>query len=760
MVTDKTTKKATAFPARVRDVLAGAHPRIEERDRARQSRLLSWLLIISFVVGTLTVGFDLFVLGGADSHSEFDTFVSIGALVLLAGAYALNRLGHFIAAATFSLMVMAFAVFAAAVPSPGAADVGFLYYLVIPVVISSVMMPVSFTVVFGSIIVAGMVVFHFAVPSVHPFDVPVLSTMTIFGLVFFAAHQRRLQEADREADLLESEERFRTIVRHTPEAILLLERSGTVAQANEHALRLFGETRLVGASIEEVLDQRSNPTATELLTSHLAQVNGNGPIHFDMKWTSPNGFPVVCETQLIHLNGTQEDLVQAILTDVTERRAAEDKLRHMATHDSLTDLPNRTLFTERLSAAASRADRSGKLFAVLFLDLDNFKRVNDAFGHRLGDELLSEIASRLAGVLRGSDMVARFGGDEFAVLVEGLDSPISVVPVLEKIIAQVAHPITLQASQVAVTTSIGVSLYPENGEGADDLLQAADTALYSAKSAGKNIFAFYDSRMAESTLDRLSLTADLRTALANDELFVLYQPQVDIATGRIVAFEALVRWDHPERGVIKPDQFLPIAEEGGLIAAIGDWVLNTACRQLHDWNELGFRDLRVSVNLAASQVRDRQIIGTVRQVLSDNDLAPEQLELELTENILFRETEGAAALLRRIKDLGIRLAVDDFGSGYSTLRQIAAFPIDVMKIDKLFAAGVLTDQRDVAVVEGLARIAQSLGMTTVAEGIESYEQLQAYRSFGFDLVQGFIVSEPVSAQACQQLLTTPTWAPV
>jgi EAL domain-containing protein (putative c-di-GMP-specific phosphodiesterase class I) len=230
---------------------------------------------------------------------------------------------------------------------------------------------------------------------------------------------------------------------------------------------------------------------------------------------------------------------------------------------------------------------------------------------------------------------------------------------------------------------------------------------------------------------------------------------VDIRSGRTVAFEALVRWNHPDRGVIMPDQFLPVAEEGGMIAAIGDWVLNAACRQLHEWNEQGFHDLRMSVNLAASQVRDRQILGAVRRALSDNDLAPESLELELTENILFRETEGAAALLRRIKDLGIRLAVDDFGSGFSTLRQIAAFPIDVMKIDKLFAAGVLTDPRDAAVVEGLARIAQNLGMATVAEGIESPEQLEAYRNFGFDLVQGFIVSQPISAEKCTELLLEP-----
>jgi diguanylate cyclase (GGDEF)-like protein/PAS domain S-box-containing protein len=709
------------------------------------------------VAGAVIVAGDIRAVQSQQVPHHTDILISIAALIVLGVSYALNRLGWLRPAAIIALTVMTISIFAAAIPSPSVDDVGILYFIVIPVVFSSLLMPLTYTFVMIGLVTAGMILFDYLVPGLDSSDVPVISTLLISGLVLLSVHHRRLLESDKQADLSESEERFRTIVSHAPEAILLLKRNGVVAEANDHARRLLDAPKMVGNSIGEVLGNGGNEGAARLLTSRLVEANGSGPIRFDLKWLRDGGDPVVCETQLVKLPGSRSDLVRASLIDVTERRNAEEKLRHLATHDPLTDLPNRALFSDRLDAAAARADRSGTKFAVLFLDLDNFKRVNDAFGHRHGDELLKRIATRLTTGLRGTDTVARFGGDEFAVLVEGLDNPISVVPVLEKVINQVAQPMVLRTSKVGVTTSIGVSIYPDNGDGADELLQASDTALYAAKLAGKNAYAFYDARMAESTVERLALTADLRRALAEEQFLVQYQPQVDLESGRVVGFEALVRWNHPDRGILMPDQFLGIAEEGGMIAAIGDWVLHRACRQVRAWADEGFDGVRVSVNLSAGQVRDRQIITTVRSALEENDLAPQQLELELTENILFQETEGAAALLRRIKDLGIRLAVDDFGSGYSTLRQIASFPIDVIKIDKLFASGVLTDTRDAAVVEGLARIAQNLGLSTIGEGIEDTDQLEMYRRFGFDMIQGFVYSPPVDPQTCTDLLACPSW---
>jgi diguanylate cyclase (GGDEF)-like protein/PAS domain S-box-containing protein len=709
------------------------------------------------VAGAVIVAGDIRAVQSQQVPHHTDILISIAALIVLGVSYALNRLGWLRPAAIIALTVMTVSIFAAAIPSPSVDDVGILYFIVIPVVFSSLLMPLTYTFVMIGLVTAGMILFDYLVPGLDSSDVPVISTLLISGLVLLSVHHRRLLESDKQADLSESEERFRTIVSHAPEAILLLKRNGVVAEANDHARRLLDAPKMVGNSIGEVLGNGGNEGAARLLTSRLVEANGSGPIRFDLKWLRDGGDPVVCETQLVKLPGSRSDLVRASLIDVTERRNAEEKLRHLATHDPLTDLPNRALFSDRLDAAAARADRSGTKFAVLFLDLDNFKRVNDAFGHRHGDELLKRIATRLTTGLRGTDTVARFGGDEFAVLVEGLDNPISVVPVLEKVINQVAQPMVLRTSKVGVTTSIGVSIYPDNGDGADELLQASDTALYAAKLAGKNAYAFYDARMAESTVERLALTADLRRALAEEQFLVQYQPQVELESGRVVGFEALVRWNHPDRGILMPDQFLGIAEEGGMIAAIGDWVLHRACRQVRAWADEGFDGVRVSVNLSAGQVRDRQIITTVRSALEENDLAPQQLELELTENILFQETEGAAALLRRIKDLGIRLAVDDFGSGYSTLRQIASFPIDVIKIDKLFASGVLTDTRDAAVVEGLARIAQNLGLSTIGEGIEDTDQLEMYRRFGFDMIQGFVYSPPVDPQTCTDLLACPSW---
>lgn len=753
---DASTKTKSVF-ATLQGIFASVHPSIRNREQRRRSRLLSWVLLTILVAGAVIVAGDIRAVQSQQVPHHTDILISIAALIVLGVSYALNRLGWLRPAAIIALTVMTVSIFAAAIPSPSVDDVGILYFIVIPVVFSSLLMPLTYTFVMIGLVTAGMILFDYLVPGLDSSDVPVISTLLISGLVLLSVHHRRLLESDKQADLSESEERFRTIVSHAPEAILLLKRNGVVAEANDHARRLLDAPKMVGNSIGEVLGNGGNEGAARLLTSRLVEANGSGPIRFDLKWLRDGGDPVVCETQLVKLPGSRSDLVRASLIDVTERRNAEEKLRHLATHDPLTDLPNRALFSDRLDAAAARADRSGTKFAVLFLDLDNFKRVNDAFGHRHGDELLKRIATRLTTGLRGTDTVARFGGDEFAVLVEGLDNPISVVPVLEKVINQVAQPMVLRTSKVGVTTSIGVSIYPDNGDGADELLQASDTALYAAKLAGKNAYAFYDARMAESTVERLALTADLRRALAEEQFLVQYQPQVELESGRVVGFEALVRWNHPDRGILMPDQFLGIAEEGGMIAAIGDWVLHRACRQVRAWADEGFDGVRVSVNLSAGQVRDRQIITTVRSALEENDLAPQQLELELTENILFQETEGAAALLRRIKDLGIRLAVDDFGSGYSTLRQIASFPIDVIKIDKLFASGVLTDTRDAAVVEGLARIAQNLGLSTIGEGIEDTDQLEMYRRFGFDMIQGFVYSPPVDPQTCTDLLACPSW---
>jgi diguanylate cyclase (GGDEF)-like protein len=438
-----------------------------------------------------------------------------------------------------------------------------------------------------------------------------------------------------------------------------------------------------------------------------------------------------------------------VYRDITERRQAEEKLRVVSTHDPLTALPNRTLLHERLSHALAKAQRHGRQLAVLFIDLDRFKYVNDTLGHEAGDKLLQVAAQRLYDCLRETDTMARQGGDEFVVLMDELADREPISRVSQRILDTVAQPFVVDGQELHITASIGISVYPDDGR---TLLRNADIAMYRAKEKGKNNFQFYSAQIDNYSVERLALESDLRRALERDELRLHYQPKVDIATGQISGMEALLRWQHPELGRIAPGRFIPIAEENGLILPIGAWVLKTACNQNREWQRQGLRRFPVAVNLSPRQFAGESLLDDVKSALAESGLEPSDLELEITESMVMNNPEQAVNMLRQLKDLGIRVAIDDFGIGYSSLAYLKRFPIDSVKVDRSFVEDIPEDVNSMAIAQAIIAMAHSLRLKVVAEGVESEAQLGFLRGEGCDEIQGFYFSEARAASEVAELM--------
>lgn len=445
---------------------------------------------------------------------------------------------------------------------------------------------------------------------------------------------------------------------------------------------------------------------------------------------------------------------RGITRDVTERVLAEERIEYLAYHDGLTALPNRVLFNELLSHGLNKARRTGKTLAVLFIDLDRFKNINDTLGHEAGDMLLQEIGQRLMSCLRKSDTVARLGGDEFVVLLEEINDTYHVTTVAGKILSSVLKPITLMGQEFRVTASIGISIYPDDGQDEQSLMKNADIALYRAKEEGKNNYQLYSEKMNAYSFQRLALESSLRRALERDEFLLHYQAKIDLHTGKVSGMEALIRWQHPDLGMVSPAQFIPLAEETGLIIPIGKWVLRTACHQNKLWQAQGLQPLRISVNLSARQFSDENLVQDISDILQETDLSADYLELEITESMVMRDPEKAVRLLTTLKEMGIRLAIDDFGVGYSSLATIKRFPVDTIKVDRSFIRDIPEDTEDKALTEAIIAMGKTLSLNVVAEGVETQEQYDFLREKACDEFQGFYFSKPLEKDKFAELLRT------
>jgi diguanylate cyclase (GGDEF)-like protein/PAS domain S-box-containing protein len=436
-----------------------------------------------------------------------------------------------------------------------------------------------------------------------------------------------------------------------------------------------------------------------------------------------------------------------------ERKLAEERIHFMANHDALTGLPNRALLNDRLSQAILHAQRDDRWVTVLFVDLDNFKFINDSLGHNAGDELLRTIAKRMVDRVRATDTVVRLGGDEFViVLTDQPKSAGSISLIVEKIQLAIAEPVHLEGHDLRVTSSLGVAAYPDDGDNATTLLANADAAMYRAKEVGRDNFQFYTAELNTKVHEKFLLQEELRNAVARSEFVLHYQPQVDLRTGRVFAVEALVRWKHPKLGMVPPNKFIPTAEETGLIVPIGDWVLHEACRQNKAWQEAGLPPMVVSVNVSARQFKEKNLINRVVGALEYSGLEARYLELELTESLIMQDVAIAVATMKDLQNLGIQLSIDDFGTGYSSLTALKTFPVTRLKIDKSFVDGLLADENDRAVAGAVISLGQTLNLRVIAEGVETDAQAEFLRSINCDEMQGFLFSKPLPAQDIEDML--------
>ena len=559
-------------------------------------------------------------------------------------------------------------------------------------------------------------------------------------------------------DLHTANARNSAILNAMPDTLLRLDASGQVL-----------EVRSVGRAQGSQFLPRSGYLLRENLPAELAGqildlaalARATGAVeNMDIQLVESNGEVGYYDVRLAMINA-QETL--CLVRDITERKQAENKVFRLAYFDTLTGLPNRLSFSDRLQRDIGRASQQNSKLAVMFMDLDGFKNVNDTLGHGAGDLLLQLVADRMRLAVRPADMVARhdvmvaeaelarLGGDEFTLLIPLLLQGEDALLVAHRIHAQLRRPFMLEGREIVMTTSIGIAVYPDDGGDAATLLKHADTAMYHAKDQGRDNCQFYSASLTQDAMRRLNLESNLRLALERGEFYLVYQPQLDLASGRFLSLEALIRWQHPVQGLISPVDFIPAAEENGLIVLIGDWVLRTACADIARWHAAG-HSLRVAVNLSAVQFRNPDLVSRIQNILSETEVAPQWLELEVTESALMENSITTLATLNALRTIGIQLSLDDFGTGYSSLCYLQRMPLNNLKIDQSFVRGLPTDQDSLAIVRAIVSLAKNMGFTITAEGIETLEQARMLHALACDTLQGFYFSKPVPAADIPALL--------
>lgn len=583
--------------------------------------------------------------------------------------------------------------------------------------------------------------------------VTLASALTLLATLGIFRHARQAVRAQRLVE--EQLQLSHRIIKHTSEAMMLTDARQRIVMVNP------AFERITGFPAAEVIGQtpallRSGRHDATFYRAMWEQINQTGEWQGEIWDRRKSGeiYPkhlainAICDdddTQVTHYVG--------VFTDISERKAHEERIAYLAHHDALTGLPNRASLEAYLAGALARAGRHQTQLAVLFIDLDHFKTINDSLGHQVGDHLLCEVARRLQALGRDSDRVARLGGDEFVIVLEDIHHAEVVVSIAQNILQAINAPYWVGERELHTTPSIGISIYPDDGKDAGTLMRNADTAMYYAKSSGRNNHQFFAEPMNHAANKRLHLESELWRALAEQQLLLHYQPQIDLLSGKIVGVEALVRWNHPERGMIPPGDFIPIAEESGLILPIGHWVLKTACQQARTWLDQGINPGDMAVNISAHQFRQPEFAKSVRAVLDETGLPAEYLELEITESAVMHSADSAVHTLAELKAMGVKLAIDDFGTGYSSLSYLRRFPIDRLKIDRTFIADLESDADAASLVSSIIALGQSLGLRLVAEGVENAAQADFLRGKACERVQGFHFHRPVSAERVAATMT-------
>ncbi len=524
-----------------------------------------------------------------------------------------------------------------------------------------------------------------------------------------------------------------------PNPILEVNMSGAITYINPAAIEQFPDLQDLGAK---------HPIFVNLFDAVAKLQNGSQEV-------------TVCEIefgghifeQFIHLI-PGNDLVRSYIADITERRRSQEIIQYQASHDLLTGLPNRANFNDCLTTAMDQAQRTGEKLAVVFLDLDRFKLINDSLGHSSGDRLLQDVCKRLRHYLRQGDVIARWGGDEFTMMLRNVTSSEHTATISERILKAFEEPFQCSEHELYISTSVGISIYPQDGEDVETLIKNADTAMYRAKEIGRNTFQLYRSNMDESSIRKLALENSLYKALKGDELLVYYQPQVNLCAGQMVGVEALIRWQHPTRGLLQPDEFIYLAEETGLIISIGYWMLRMACAQNRAWQDAGLPKLRLGVNLSAQQFKQPDFIPTLACILTETGLEPQYLDIELTESVVMEDVQENIAKLHQIREMGISLSIDDFGTGYSSLSYLKRLPINVLKIHQSFVKDITTNPNDLAIAISIVTLAHNLNLKVIAEGVETVDQMELLRSLKCDEMQGFLFNRPIPPTELAELLVT------
>lgn len=565
------------------------------------------------------------------------------------------------------------------------------------------------------------------------------------SVVFTARDVTDRIEAEQEATILEAT--YQAIFSSVNDGIIIYDVENlSIIEANKKACELFGlsKDQLVLTKLQDFGTGEIPYTQEEALTWFQKAIQNETPL-FDWKLKNSHGIYFDLEVSLKHIMLGGKWCMLTVIRDISEREYAKEKIYRLANFDILTKLPNRTLFNDRLHIALAHAKRNGEQLAVLFLDLDRFKTINDSLGHQAGDLVLQEVAERLQLCIRDEDTACRMSADEFIIILTDIEKSSNVTKIIARLTTTLSMPFILGDNELRLTASIGVSLYPHNGHTPEVLVKHAELAMYHGKENGRNNYQFFTESLNEVVTERLSLENSLRLAIERNEFILYYQPQIDIKTNKLIGAEALIRWNHPQNGLISPARFIPVAEDTGLIIPIGEWVLREVCQQHFKWLELGLPQIQIAVNVSAIQFQEKHFLSTLQEILRNYNMNPAYLELELTEGILMRDANTATKELHLLKELGVKLSIDDFGTGYSSLQYLSQFPIDKLKIDQTFIRAMATHASSLAIVESIVSLAEKLHIKVIAEGVENNEELKILQTCGCTEIQGYYFSKPLSA---------------